>query len=219
MDDLALLTILDSFHKMTDSINSSPSTTTAYMISAISGIVGVIVGFAIQWYKEVVNSKNKIKEAQKLITFELDNLRRDAVLAIKASSYLLDSYPIRDTSKFHVLNPAQRKFYDDFFSQVALGLDENRRQSIIIAYSHMFEYNSDIHFLDKLAGRKDDEILYHYEYMMWLATATYLHAKNGLSSSPVEYSQVKIDHAKAAIDLNCKCIYLETNRQITMTST
>ncbi|GAB2931230.1 hypothetical protein [Hafnia psychrotolerans] len=212
MDDMTLLTIYDSFHKLADSISASPSTNAAIIISSISGISGVLLGFGVQWYKENASRNETTREASKLIDIELKNILEDAKTAIKASSYLLDNHPNRDATKFLVPTPIQRTFYDNYFFRIALTMEENKRRSIMESYAQMSEYNNDTGFIDNLTNRTQDEILYGYEYLMWLAASAYRHAENSLSEKPS--ADVDIDHAKLAIELQFECKYLETKRQL-----
>lgn len=94
MNDNIILsyTFLAPILKALNAIASTPDIKTLMLISGLSGIIGVIAGFFIQWFSSFITALRTVKKRQKLIDFELKRIMDNAELAIETSSYLLDNF-------------------------------------------------------------------------------------------------------------------------------
>lgn len=218
MKDVVLLGALESIHKTLENMNSAPSTFMLICISSVSGLIGVLVGFLIQSYREGIKEESKINTKKKLLEYELNRLMENSIIAIKTCSYLLNNHTRIDRRKILVPNPSLRMFYESYFIDVAPYFSDEKRDSTTVAYEQILELDNNISYIEDSTSSNLDMRLYNYEYIMSLATMAYKHAENALSESPIRYKLVCQDHVKLAAKLGCKCSHLETrkNRKITM---
>jgi len=214
MDDVTLLAILHSLHKITDSINSAPSINSTAIISSISGLSGVILGFSFQLLRDFFSNRTKKKKKIKLVEFEINRLLENAQLAVETSSYLLDNFPSSDPSEYLIPHTTLTKCFDAYFLDIALDMDENKRESMIISYEKMKTYDEDVTSIEDGSITETKALMYRYEYLMCIATVAYRHAQNALSKKPIAWGDVDIDHESLAEELSKKCSYLIHNRKL-----
>ncbi|WP_077174062.1 hypothetical protein [Yersinia proxima] len=218
MKDVVLLGALESIHKTLENMNSAPSTFMLICISSLSGLIGVLLGFLIQSYREEKEEKSKANTKTKLLEYELNRLRENAAIAIKTCSYLLNNHLNIDRKKILVPNPSLRMFYERHFVDIAHFFSDDKRDSTTVAYEQILELDNSISYIEDSTSSNLDMRLYNYEYIMSLATMAYKHAENALSDSPTPYKSVCQDHVKLANNLGCRCPHLEIrkNRKIIM---
>lgn len=214
MDDVTLLAILHSLHKITDNINSAPSINSTAIISSISGLSGVILGLSFQLLRDFFADRKRKNNKIKLVEFEINRLLENAQLAVETSSYLLDSYPSSNPSEYLIPHATLTKCFDAYFLDIALDMDENKRESMIISYEKMKTYDEDIASIEDGSITEKNALMYRYEYLMCIATVAYRHAHNALSKTPIAWGDVDVDHEKLAEELGGKCLYLTHNRKL-----
>lgn len=216
MDNKSLLTSIDLLRELIEKFNASPSISSLVLISCLSGLFGVILGFFFQQWIVSRDKKNKNKREEKLLDYELLRLQDNAVIAIKTSSYLLDNFHKIDRSRILIPNNSLRVFYEKFFTDLADHLSIEKMESITVAYEMIAEMDKIIHYLEDTTNSNQDKMLYNYEYVMSLASCAYRQAENALSSSPSHWKKVSTDHRILASHLGCECKRLYSKRRINM---
>ncbi|GEM_PF-5325721 len=214
MEDIALLATLVSMHKLIETLSNSPSTTTLVIISSISGILGVVIGFLIQEIKNHLGNKEEIKKSIELINFELNRIIENATLVIEVSSYMLDNNIKIDRNEITIPTPCMRVFYDKFIPNIAVKLERNRLEAMVNAYDYALEMDSCTSHLDVITSADNNKRLYNYEYVMHLAVCAYQHANNALAEVPIKWDEVEISHEIVSSKLGHKCNYLGLHSKI-----
>jgi hypothetical protein len=215
MNDNIILsyTFLAPILKALNAIASTPDIKTLMLISGLSGIIGVIAGFFIQWFSSFITALRTVKKRQKLIDFELKRIMDNAELAIETSSYLLDNFNKINRKKISIPTRSVRMFYEKHFADVAVNMDENRMQSIVNAFDYVKEMDDSIDHLDVIKGNNEKRI-YNYEYTMSLAAKAYKNASNALEKKPLAWDVLSLDHQLLATELGHECTQLKVKKNI-----
>lgn len=148
MSDLAALEILASINKLASEIkyiSVSPVDLPLWKQPWVGTIVGVVVGFSLNSWKDRSLRKSQVRDKLKCINAEIEDLRDNAAYGVKCCVEFLNTYDKNNNEKINVQLPVDANSYcfEKFYIDVVLRLTSTQRTQMIKTYKHL-KYSTDL---------------------------------------------------------------------------
>lgn len=139
MDNFAALEILASINKLTSQIADLPkSSNSGFWQPWMGTIVGVVIGFSLNYLKDYISQFSDVKNKTNSIRFEVEDIKDNAAYGLKCMIEYYDHFYKNPNKRLDVKLPTEvaRSCFDKYYHEVVLPMTKEQRNSLVKTYVH-----------------------------------------------------------------------------------
>lgn len=139
MDNFAVLEIIASINKLTSQIADMPKPNSSGFWQPWMGtIVGVIIGFSLNYLKDSISQSSNIRKKINSIKFEVEDIKDNSAYGMKCMLEYYDMHYKNPGKHVDLQVPAEvvTLCFDKYYHEVILKINKEQRDSLVKTYVH-----------------------------------------------------------------------------------